>query len=301
MAIQRISNMSLFNTTIRDVTNTQVNLFNLQQQISSGIKSRDFKGLNGQVEQFVGLEVKINKVDMYLENNQTTTARLQTVNKSLDSIIDITDAIEDLMVAARNPGTAPDLNFVQQVQDKLKGIADSMNITFEGRYLFSGTRTNVKPVPTVPVPNSEFGVPDANYYEGSDVSTTQRVDDDIDITFPVRGDDPAFMELFASVNMAINAYSNNSDDGMKAAIDLVQGAQDKLNAVQGRVNSTVLNIDQIKDRQTQLKLYWTGVVENVSKTDIVAATSKVANDQAVLQASYQVFARLVQLKLSDFL
>ncbi|MBA4274690.1 MAG: hypothetical protein C0436_03445 [Alphaproteobacteria bacterium] len=301
MAIQRISNVALFNSTMRDISKTQVSLFDLQQQISSGIKSRDFKGLNGQVEQFVGLEVKINKIDMYLENNQISSARLQTASKSLDSIIDITDSIEDFMVAARSPATSTDLNFVQQIKDKLQAVADSMNVTFEGRYLFSGMATDTKPVPTVPVANSEFGVPDDNYYAGADVSTSLRADDDVTIAFPVRGDDEAFQKLFASVNIAIKAYENKSDSGMQDAITMIQDAQDKLSGAQGRIGSAVLNLEQITDRQTQLKLYWKGVTEQISKTDIVSATSKVANDQAVLQASYQVFARLVQLKLSDYL
>lgn len=301
MAIQRISNLALFNSTIRDVNSTQVSLFNLQQQISSGLKSQDFKGLNGQVEHYIGLGVKLTKIDMYMENNAVTQARLQTANKALDSIIDIADSIEDLMVAARSPATASDLNFTQQITDKLQGIADSMNITFEGRYLFSGVATDIKPVPTVPVQNAVNGVPDTGYYAGATTSTIQRVDDDVDLSFPARGDDPAFQKIFAAVNMAIKAFESKDDAAMQKAITMMQDGQQGLSGVQGKIGAASLNIEQLTDRQTQLKLYWKGVVENVSKTDIVAATSKVANDQAVLQASYQVFARLVQLKLSDYL
>lgn len=301
MAIQRISNASLFNSTMRDMGTTQTSLYNLQRQISSGLKANDFKGLNGQVEQFVGLESKIARVQIYSDNNQITTARLQTASKSLDSIIEISDAIEDLMVAARNPATEQNLDFVAQIKNKLQGVADSMNVTFEGRFLFGGTATDDKPVPNVPVPNVEYGVPDTEYYKGSDVSTISRIDDDIDIPFPVRGDDEAFQSLFAAVNMSIDAYTSNSDTGMQAAITMMQKSLDQLTAAQGRVNATIINVEQVTDRQAQLKLYWTGITEQVSKTDIVAASSKAAADQATLQASYQVFARLVQLKLSDYL
>lgn len=301
MAIQRVSNVTLFNSTMRDVTNTQVNLFNLQQQISSGIKSRDFKGLNGQVEQFINLEAKITKVDLFVENNAVTKSRLETANKALTSIVEIADGIEDLMVAARSPATASGLNFERQIIDKLRAVGDSMNISIEGRFLFSGTATNTKPIGDLPVANSEEGVPDDNYYQGSNVSTTIRMDEDVEYDFPVRGDDPGFQKLFAAVNMAVSAFNNKNDDGMARAIDMMQDAQDDIIAAQGRISSTAYHIEQVTDRQTQLKLYWQGVTEQVSKTDIVAATTKVANDQAVLQASFQVFARLVQLKLSDYL
>lgn len=301
MAIQRISNMMLFNSTMRDVLGTQANLYDLQQQISSGLKSRDFKGLNGQVEQYVSLETKINRTDMFIENNQVTTARLQTADKSLSNIIDIADKIEDLMVSARNPGTASGLNFAQQISDLAQAVADAMNVSFEGRYLFSGTNTNVKPVQNALAQQAAIGVPDTSYYSGANVSTTIRADDDVQFDFPVRGDDPAFQKLFAAINSAINAYRAGDDTGVAKSIDMIQDAQAGLNAMRGQVGSVVLNLEQISDRQTQLKLYWQGVTEQVVKTDIVSATSKVANDQAVLQASYQVFSRLVQLKLSDYL
>ncbi len=304
MAVQRISNIMLFNSTMRNVNSTQSSLYSLQEQISSGLKSKTYQGLNGQVEQFVGLDARLNRIDLYLGNNSVATARLQTANKAMDNIIDMTDQIEDLIVAARNPATGGALNFVQQIKDKLQSVAEAMNISFEGRYLFSGTATDTKPVPNINIDNARFGVPDAGYYAGSPETVSARIDDGVDVPFPVRADDIAFQQLFTAVNMAVTAYGNGSgsnDAGLADAVKMIQQAQDGMNAIQGRIGSTVLNVEQVTARQTQLKLYWKGVVEDISKTDIVAATTKVANDQATLQASYQVFSRLVQLKLSDYL
>lgn len=299
MAVQRISNVSLFNSTIRNVSSTQQSLYDLQIQISSGIKANNFQGLNGQVEQFIGFEGQMRKLEQLQQNNAVLESRLRNGNQSMDTIIDMADQIEDLLVLRRSATTSDNLNLTMQLRDKLNTVADAMNVNSEGRYLFSGTSTNIKPVPTVPVTNVQSGVPDTGYYAGSQESVMHRVDGDIEIEFPVRGDDAAFQKLFAAVDLALNSPDN--DDAISQAITLMQSAQTDLNTIQAKVNSTIINLDQLTARQDQQKLYLQGLTEKVSKTDVVAATTKVANDQAILQASYQVFARLIQLKLSDFL
>jgi len=298
MAIQRISNVSLFNSTIRNIGSTQQSLYDLQQQISSGIKATDFRGLNGQVEQFVGLEAQLRKLELFQQNNSVIESRLKIANQSMDSIVDIVDQMENLMVQRRSATSDENLNFTLQMRDKLQAMADALNVTSDGRYLFSGTATNTKPVPEAIVTSVTLGVPDDGYYAGSKESVSNRVDSNIEVEFPVRADDPAFQKVFAAVNLAL---SSNGEGSIATAIDMIQQAQTDINSVQAKINSTLINISQIGDRQSQQKLYLQGITEEVAKTDIVAATTKVANDQAILQASYQVFARLVQLKLSDYL
>lgn len=299
MPVQRISNVSLFNSTMRNVTSTQFSLFTLQEQISSGIKAKDFKGINGQVEQFVGLEAQTRRLDLYKMNNAVLESRLTAANNSMTTIIDVTDQIEDLMVQLRSAVTSENANFTLQIQNKMKTIADAMNVQADGRYLFGGTATDRPPVPNGLATNYTAGIPDTGYYAGSSDSVTHRIDDNIEVDFPVRGDDMAFQQLFAAVDLALK--SPDDDNTMRKAIDMIQQAQTGMNTAQARVNSALVDLEQVTARQDTTKEYIRGLTEQVSKTDIVAATTKAAQDQAVLQASYQVFARLIQLKLSDYL
>ena len=299
MALQRISNLALFSSTMRNITNTQSSLFDLQDQISSGIRAKNFKGLNGQVEQFIGLEAQIRKLDTFQKNNTVLEARLQSASQSVGSIIEVADQIEDLIVLKRSAVTSENLSFKLQLQNKIKAVADALNVSSEGRYLFGGTRTDTKPVPEALVSNISVGVPDTGYYVGSNESVVNRIDQSLEVEFPARGDDIAFQQVFAAVNLALEG--DNNDASLAKAVQLIQEAQLGLNGVQARFNSTIINVQEINNRNEQQALYLKGVTEQVAKTDVVAATTKMANDQATLQASYQVFARLIQLKLSDYL
>jgi len=47
---------------MRDITKTQSELYDLQGQISSGYKSNDYEGLGSQAQQYIGLDIKLNKI-----------------------------------------------------------------------------------------------------------------------------------------------------------------------------------------------------------------------------------------------
>ena len=306
--VNRISTYSVFNNTLRDVNTVQANLFDLQGQISSGLKTDNFAGLAGQVEQFTFLEAKIKKTTRFEENNAVNISRLQTMNVSLDQIIDIADEMENLMVLRRNPGIEEDIGFQEQMRNKIEALASELNATFEGRFMFGGTKSNVNPViidPEVPQP-IEFGTLDRGYYQGSDENQTIRASETVAFEAEVRADDVAFQKMFHAAYWALDADTilddpDLEDETLRNAIDMIQSGLQDVIAIQADVNIDITNLQDINERHEQLRLYWQGVTEEVSKTDILSASTKVAVDQAVLQATFQAFAGVNSLRLVDFL
>ena len=180
-------------------------------------------------------------------------------------------------------------------------MATALNVNFDGRYVFSGTASNSKPVPNINVAPVVNGVADANYYAGSPESSGMRADENIEYDFPVRADDPAFQKIYAAAHSAMKAFAAGDMDGLRRSLDLMQAGQQDLVGVQAKVNMQILNVTDINDRLNSMNLYWKGMTEKVGKTDIVAASTQIASYEAVLQATFQVYARLSQLKLSDYL
>jgi Flagellin and related hook-associated proteins len=78
MVDTRIGSLALINDTLRDVSSSQTRLADLQQQISSGLKSRDFAGLNGSVEQFTQVNGQIERAQQFAINNRLNISKLQT-------------------------------------------------------------------------------------------------------------------------------------------------------------------------------------------------------------------------------
>jgi flagellar hook-associated protein 3 FlgL len=301
MTFARVTNLSVYQNTFRNVLDAQGQLAKLQRQISSGLKAGNFEELNGQVEQFTFLEARTKQVQRYQQANSIAEARLKTADQSLGQIENLTDDLENLMVLRRNPSFADNVNFAQQARDFMAAVASELNASFEGRYIFGGTATGAPPVPDPNVAPVNSGVPDANYYKGSLQNVNYRVDDNINLDFPVRADAEPFQQLFAAYNLALEGDETDDDDKLQQAVSLIQQAQEGITAQRGKVNSATLNVQRVNDRHKTLELYWKGVTETVSKTDTLAASIQVSNYEAVLQASFQAYSRLTQLKLSDFL
>ena len=300
MTISRLGSATLLNTTLKDVGSLQAKLAEMQTQISSGYKSSDFAGLNGSVERFTLLESQQRRTEQYTQQNSIAKARLQTADNALGNMVDITTSITTLIVQARG-ASGKTLNFQQQANDLLKAIGGQLNVGSDGHYIFGGTDTTSPPVPDTTVAPITIGVPDDGFYKGAKQNTIERIDDNTQFDFPIRADDPAFQNIFAAVHQAVSSFATGNDAGMASALTLIQKGQDLLTAARAKVQSTLVNVSDANTRLDSLKLYLQGVTEEVSKTDTVAVTTQIANYQAILQASFQVYARLSQLRLSDYL
>lgn len=301
--VSRISTYAIFRNTLGDVNNVQSHLADLQGQLSSGLKTNEFSGLSGKVEQFTFLEAKIKKTQNYEDNNATNIARLQSTNVSMDQLINAADALEDLMVARRNPAAAQDLNFESQVRIKIDSIASELNSTFEGKFIFGGTKSNVQPVitePSVPRPVT-FGTLDDGYYQGSKEDQTARASDSVDFELGIRADATGFQKMIHAAYWAIEGHTTNSDATISSAIDMLQSGIQDMISTQSDVNTNIIRLQDINERHEALRLYWKGVTEDLSKTDILSVSTQVAVDQTVLQATFQSFSQVNRLRLVDFL
>ncbi|MFO0110084.1 MAG: hypothetical protein ACK52W_06080 [Alphaproteobacteria bacterium] len=300
MVISRVSTFALFNSTFRDVNDQFTKLADLQTQISSGFKANNFEKLNGEVERFTFLEANQRQLKQFIQSNQVNISRLNIADKALEQAINIADDMENLMVTRRS-SVSSSLNFKQLLDNFMDSLKIEMNKTSEGRYLFGGSDTGTAPIENIFATPVSIGTPEDGYYTGAKENVTFRVEDKLTYEFPFRADDPALQKIIAAYHKAVEADNANNDAGLAAAIDLIQQGQEGLNSARGRINNSIVNVTQINERHQQMRLYLKGVTEQVIKTDLTSAATEIANHEAALQATFQVYSRLSQLRLSDYL
>ena len=239
---------------------------------------------------------------MFIRNNTITSSRLNHAQNTITNVVDLVDDMENLITLRRNDASGQNLNFSQQMSSLRDALVQSVNTTFEGRYIFGGTETSRPPIQNDPFPANVIpGEPDDGYYQGSKQSLTARIQEGFEMEYAFRADDESFQKLFASINLSIIADGEDNDADMIAALDLMSEASDLLIAEQTRINANTVILDSVTTRHEEQKLYWQGLKESIINTDIVEVSTKVAMDQAVLQASFQAFSTINQLNLSDYL
>ncbi len=302
MTVSRVSSYSIQQTTLQNSAQVQAKLAELQAQVSSGYKADTYQELNGQVEMFGNLEDTIARTSRYIDNNKQTSLRLSTTSSTLDQMIDTITSMNNTIIQRRNGTVGDNAAFANQLNGFWQTIAGQLNNSVDGRFLFSGSATNTQAVdnehyPTLAVENT----PDAGYYTGSTQDITARIQDGFEITSNVRADDPSFQKLFAALAMAKEGNTTNDDTKLAKAYDFAHEALQGIIGIQATVNAQKVTVDQTNDNLGNLKLYWQGVKEDVINTDMIGASTQVAINQGILQAAFQIFARINSLKLSDFL
>lgn len=303
MAIGRISTYNIHQALLRDTTNSQNDLFEMQKQLSSGLKTDDFAGLGSSVETFADLEARLSRGQSYIDGSKIVSGRLDVMDNALAAAIETANDIKNLISLRRNAAVGDSLAYDTQLVGKWQTLVAQMNINSEGRYVFSGTATTTPPVNPDDFPALQIdGVPDTGYYQGNSENISMRVEDNITITYNVRADDPAFQKIFAGIAMArkFGAVVGENEE-MRKAYDLIAEGIQGVIGLRAEVNANKVVVGQNADRQQSLQLYWKGMKEEISNTDIVSVSTQVAINQGILQAAFQAFARISNLKLSDFL
>jgi len=303
MTISRVSSYNLTQTLMRDTGRAQSELYDLQGQLSSGQKTNNFSGLGSKTEKYASLEAQLSRGQAYIDTSTVIEGRLDVVDNALAALIETATDAQNLISLRRNGAVGDSLAFDTQIEGKWQAMASQMNVSLEGRYVFSGAATDRPPVNGDNYPRlAVSGTPDAGYYQGSGEDISVRIDDSILVTYNVRGDDPAFQKIFAGLAMA-RQYGTRAGESteMQQAYDLIAEGVQGLIGVRATVNANKVTVMDNSDRLTSLQLYWKGLKEEIGNTDIVAVSTQVAINQGILQAAYQAFARISSLKLSDFL
>jgi flagellar hook-associated protein 3 FlgL len=298
MTVTNVGTYSSLQSLLQNVSLAQNALNTDQEQISSGLVGQTFTGLNGNVEQFVSLGAQVTRLQSFQQSNPLVLSQLQTSNTSLTQIQQLATNLKSL-IAGQLSGPESSSAFNQQLLSAQTTLSAQLNVTYGGNYIFGGTNTNTPPVITpVPAPVA-IGTADASYYQGSQQDITFRIGDGQVLTNAVRADDPAFQSIFAGIAQAMQANGNTPQ--LQNAENLIDTGIQGVIAIQTTVNSNILYIQNTNTQGQSLLTYYQGLTQSMSKSDEVALSTKVAQDQTVLEASFQAYARISSLTLSSFL
>lgn len=301
MTIGTVSTYAVFQSTLRDVSNTETELNKAQMKLSSGDASQDFGEMGGQTQQYLSLSATINRNAQYLNNHKVVEASVNTASSTLSQVISTATSLQSLL-SQRITGVSNSAAFSNQIEGTWQTLAGQINTQVGGQYLFSGTKTNIAPVDPTTFPTLEKeGIPDNSYYKGSAQDMTTRIDENVSITYNVRADSPGFQKLIAGIVLAKQGDAANDPVMLQKAEDMVQDGLADITSLQAQVNANASILSKSDTTLTNSNLYWTGLQQGIGNTDIVAVSTQVAVNQGILQAAFQAFAKITALRLSDYL
>jgi flagellar hook-associated protein 3 FlgL len=300
MSNVRFTNDILSRQTLFDLGNITDTLAKTQNELSTGKRIQQPEDDPYGAGRAVTLRNQLADVQQYQTNINDASAWSQTTDSALGNVTDLLQRARELVVQAAN-GTQ-DQSSLDAISAEMTQIKASLqaqaNATYNGRYIFSGTATNVEPY-------------QSNAYSGTTLPVQRligpgqviQVNKDGPSAFGVQSaGPPATKNVFDVLDDIIGDLNtgNNAALGSSALTELDGSFTTAVNA-----RTTVGAISNRLETQGNLlsaqELSVQGLLSQTEDADMAKTLITYSTTQTAYQAALQAGAKIIQPTLMDFL
>ncbi|EKN4709191.1 TPA: hypothetical protein PXJ58_000968 [Yersinia enterocolitica] len=253
----RISTQSQISIMANSAVNNYTEQLKLGEQLNSG------KRINSPSEDpisstmFMQLESENLKLEQYDKNILTVRNNIKTQEVNIESASEIMGEIKNVLIKAQLPSNSADdyKSYAQEIDNKTNFLVEILNKkNMDGRYIYSGTMTDEKPV--------IYNVVSQKYeYKGNESireiivgnGMTEKDGAQLHHAFASGNDQMKVLtDLKALSKKLINSVASSSAD-IQTSMDSVEIAASKLDGIVGDFISRKANLDILQSTQKQTK------------------------------------------------
>ncbi|MFZ1428866.1 MAG: flagellin [Geminicoccaceae bacterium] len=270
-----------------------------QAAASSGKAATRFDQIADQAGQLVRLKDARDLKATFLERNEGLTGRLQLMDQALGNVVELADRARASLVQRLDGSLGSAVPLDAEIDAMLAEIERALNTRLDGRYLFAGSRTDTAPValPAAPITTADPSL----YYRGDAVEQSVRVDSGAEIAYGITADDPAFADLLAALGQARTAHLADDRAGLQTAMAGLGTALDRLTDVRAEIGTKAARLESVADAHRAGLVYLDEMISGIEDADLAEVLTRIASDQASLEAAYTVTGRLASLSLVNYL
>jgi flagellar hook-associated protein 3 FlgL len=146
----RVTNQMLSNNFLRDMRTNLNNLSKIQNKMASGKQLNKPSDDPAKASKIMQMYSEIDTNKQYNSNIKNTSNWLDVTDTALDNVGKVIGRINELLVSTG--GAANDLSSRKAIKDeinqRIEELSQLMNTSFDGKYIFGGTRGTSKPMGT---------------------------------------------------------------------------------------------------------------------------------------------------------
>lgn len=311
----RVTNKMLSNSFLTDMRTNLKNMQTLQEQMTSGKEIRRPSDDPARVARAMQLHTDINANKQYKSNISDTLNWLDTTDTALGQAGDVLQKVRELLVSAGNApyGSNERQSIKDEINQRIDEFAQILNTSYDGKYIFGGTRTTTKPLTTSEVNKNK--VIDYNILEDADAAIeTSKIKQKMQVEISpgvtmeynvsadeiIEFDGKSVKDIFSNIvnhlddENAVSKLSGSDLEDVTAAINNLLKKRSEVGAKQNRMESA-----KYKNEDETYNL--TSVLSRTEDIDITEKTMQYATLQTVYMASLQTSARVLQPTLLDYL
>ena len=287
--------------------NKNLNRFQkIQNQLASGklvSKPSDNPFLATRIMDY---QTEIARKEQYERNIGDVTGFMDVTDTVLGQVTDQLNRFKELTVKADSTESEADLKIIATEMDELmKTMTDTLNTTFNDKYIFSGTATNTKPFELNNGAITFNGNADTIKIEvGQGIYIDQNIPGQevlgrIEET-DANGNTVTY-NVFDSMNKISEALKNGDTEQANKLMGHIDQHIDNVLQIRGKVGSVQNRMEIMLDKTKEEILSSTELLSNAQDVDYAEKFIEYMALQASYQSTLQISSQIIQPSLLDFL
>lgn len=324
----RVTNKMLTHNFLSDMRTNLSKMKTLQEQSTSGKQVRKPSDDPSKVSRIMQINSDIVANKQYNSNIKDTINWLDSADTSLGQAGEVLKRVRELLVSTGNAAySISERKAVRdEINEKIEEFSQIVNTSFDGKYIFGGTRGLSKPMTVVKENgNSKLGYAlrdgselvdiQANASEYNMIGSKLKVEiaQSVYIEYNVtaqeitefKNDKGELLDVRKVFGDIVNHLgSDKEEDRNKLIMEDLQGISDIIDNVlkfRAGVGARQNRMDSAKERNTEENFNLIEILSEVEDVDITEKGIEVAAMQSVYVAALQASARIMQPTLLDYL
>ena len=322
----RITNSSMIRSHMYDTQNNLTNMSKINQQISTGkvintVSDDPYKAIR-----IMNMNNEIKYTEKYNSNIDETVGWMNTTDGALESTGNLLNEIKETILKVGN-GTYSQNEMKSlnaDINEKIKQLADTLNSTYGGKYLFGGSSVDDAPITVIENPDGTVKLEFSKDKNGQTIPNTDDLKADIssginiDYNISVgeilnikdgNGNTVNLLDEINNLSTLMNDIANGDEQtAAKAKETLLNDTKGKIDTLFDHVvnERTSLGVrvstaEKIKELNDEDILNIQDVLSKTQDTDVVEKFIELKSAEMIYQASIQVGAKLIQPTILDYI
>ena len=322
----RITNASMVRSHLYDTQNNLTNMSKINQQISTVKVIKTISDDPHKAIKIMNINNEIKYTEKYNYNIDESVGWMNTTDGALDNVGNLLGEIKETILKVGN-GTysqneMKSLN--EDMNEKIKQLADTLNSTHGGKYLFGGSSVDDAPITVIENPDGTVKLEFSKDKNGQTIPNTDDLKADIssginiDYNISVgeilnikdgNGNTVNLLDEINNLSTLMNDIANGDEQtAAKAKETLLNDTKGKIDTLFDHVvnERTSLGVrvstaEKIKELNDEDILNIQDVLSKTQDTDVVEKFIELKSAEMIYQASIQVGAKLIQPTILDYI
>jgi flagellar hook-associated protein 3 FlgL len=296
----RITFSGQFRNSTDDIQIASERLADYQRQVSSGLRVEKPSDDPAAMSSAIVERSRMAQTDNYTRAGDSATSRLTVIDTVMSDIVSKLTAAQSTAVGVAGTIATPEQRTAaaQQLAGIKSALADDFNTTFQGTFLFAGTKSTTKPY-TV----GAGGVVGA--YAGSTTEVSVDIGQGRSVTVGFDGSaiakGSASSDVFSVIDGLIADITAGNTPGITSGAAALSDAFSRATAAQSRVGAGLETVATEKAHLTSVKLAAKTHLSTLQDANMADAISGMQQADTAYKASLAVAASASKTSLMDYL